>query len=632
MSSPEAAMPSPDAALGVDAAFESGDPREASPGRPDADVAVDKLPPALSSMWRLCKLGYHYEPALMGVAFVMALFAALPDALLAVWFSLLGKGLLEHNASLLRFAIIALAVSAVSMWLLQTLSTRLQRRFRDKVTIALESHVARLQASISTIAHQERPEYLDRLSVLREQIFTLDHMYMSVFSTAGWILRLVITVALLMTVNPVLILLVLFAIPTVAATSWRPVVERTAQERGAQSDRLARHLFALTTTAAPGKELRVLGIGDRLADRRRAAWEQWYGPVAAARTRSSAWYAVGWAIFGVGYVGAIALVATRHGASPAAAILVLTAGARLSSYVGATVGEIGFLRGVWMNGSQRLAWLEDYAAVVARDADVPAPSQITDGIRFDHVSFSYPGSSGRALNDVSLFLPAGAVVAIVGENGAGKTTLVKLLAKLYHPDSGRILIDESDLAHIETTQWRSRLAGAFQDFFRFELLAGQTIGLGDLPRVDSEPAVVAALDRAGARDVVESLPAGLRTQLGPTWHEGVDVSFGQWQKLALARGFMRDEPLIVALDEPTAALDAETEHQLFERYASRAQERKTNGSITILVSHRFSTVRMADLIVVLAGAHAVEVGSHDELMALGGRYAELYQIQARAYR
>src|SRR5215470_6958916 len=166
------------------------------------ETVPDRLPPALSSMWRLCRLGFRFEPALMGVSFVLALVSALPDALLAVWFKLLGEGLLEHQPGLLRFAVIALAVSVVATWLLQTVSTRLQRRFRDKVTIALESHVARLQASITTIAHQERPEYLDRLSVLREQIFTLDHMYMSVFATAGWILRLAITVALLATVNP----------------------------------------------------------------------------------------------------------------------------------------------------------------------------------------------------------------------------------------------------------------------------------------------------------------------------------------------------------------------------------------------------------------------------------------------
>jgi ATP-binding cassette subfamily B protein len=492
--------------------------------------------------------------------------------------------------------------------------------------------VARLQASISTIAHQERPEYLDRLSVLREQIFTLDHMYMSVFATAGWILRLAVTVALLATVNPVLVTLVLFAIPTVAATSWRPVVERAAQERGGQADRLARHLFALSTSASPGKELRVLGIGRALAERRRASWERWYGPVAAARTRSAGWYTAGWAVFALAYVGAIALVAAAPHASPAAAILVLTAGARLSSYVGATVSEIGFLRGVWMDGSRRLAWLEDYASAAAQDADLPAPASIGEGIRFEHVTFCYPGSHRPALDDVDIFLPAGAVVAVVGENGAGKTTLVKLLAKLYSPTSGRILIDAVDLARIDSPQWRERLAGAFQDFFRFEFQAGQTIGLGDLPRLDVEPALMTAADRAGAQDVVETLPAGLRTQLGPTWHDGVDVSYGQWQKLALARGFMRDDPLVTALDEPTAALDAETEHQLFARYASRARQARRGGNMTILVSHRFSTVRMADLIVVLDGARVAEVGSHDELMARGERYAELYRIQAKAYQ
>jgi ATP-binding cassette subfamily B protein len=592
----------------------------------------EDLPPALPSMWRLVRLGYRFEPALMAVAFVLALAAALPDALLAVWFTLLGKGLIDHKPGLLVFAAAALGVSAVATWLLQTVSTRVQRRFRDRVTIALEAHVARLQASISTIAHQERPEYLDRLSVLREQVFTLDHMYMSVFSTAGWLLRLGITVALLATVNPVLVTLVLFAIPTVAATSWRPVVERAAQERGAQADRLARHLFTLAANAGPGKELRVLGIGQALADRRRAAWEQWYGPLAAARSRSSTWYALGWAVFALAYVGAIVLVATGAHASTTAAILVLTAGARLSAYVGATVSEIGFLRGIWMDGARRLAWLEDYAGAVAQAADLPAPSRINAGIRFERVTFRYPGTDAPALRDVDLFLPAGAVIAVVGENGAGKSTLVKLLAKLYAPSAGAILVDGTDLTRIDPVGWRLRMSGAFQDFFRFELLAGQAVGIGDLPRLNDEPALVAALDRAGAGGVVDSLPSGLRTQLGPTWHDGVDVSFGQWQKLALARGFMRDEPLLVVLDEPTAALDAETEHQLFERYAAMAKAGRPEGTVTILVSHRFSTVRMADLIVVLDGARVAEVGSHDDLMARGGKYSELYRVQARAYQ
>ncbi len=309
-------------------------------------------------------------------------------------------------------------------------------------------------------------------------------------------------------------------------------------------------------------------------------------------------------------------------------LLVLAAGARLSSYIGATVGEIGFLRGIWMDGSQRLAWLEDYAASLVAHADLPVPLQLRQGIRFDHVSFAYPGTERLVLEDVTLKLPAGAVVAIVGENGAGKTTLVKLLAKLYEPTSGVILVDGQPLARMRAGEWREHLAGAFQDFFRFELPACQSIGVGDVPRLDDKPAVVRAVERAGAEDVVARWPAGLDTQLGPTWPGGVDVSFGQWQKLALARGFMRDQPLLLVLDEPTAALDAETEHALFERYAAATR----GPGITVLVSHRFSTVRMADLIIVLDGAHAVEAGTHEDLLAKGGQYAELYGIQAAAYR
>jgi ATP-binding cassette, subfamily B, bacterial len=613
-----------------------------SPEPARAIEAIDPLPPALSSMWRLCKLGYRHEPRLMAAAFGLSQLAALPDALLALWLMLLGKGVLENRPRLVLGAAIGLGVSTAATWFLVTISTRVQRRFRDKVTIALESHVARLQASVATIAHQERPEYLDRLSMLRNQVFVLDHMYLSLFSTLGWILRLVVTMVLLASIHPALILLIVAAVPTVVTSAWRPAVERSAQERVAQASRLARHLFTIATAAASGKEVRVTGIGERLARERRQSWERWYGPVAAARWGSALWHALAWAVFGFGYVGAVVFVSSGLGAPAGDVLLVLAAGARLSAYIGATVGEIGFLRGFWMDGSRRLAWLEDYAASVAAAGDRPVPAALQRGIRFDRVSFAYPGTSRVVLDDVSVTLPAGSVVAIVGENGAGKTTLVKLLAKMYEPSSGSILLDDTPLARVPAGEWRARLAGAFQDFFRFEFRAGHTVGLGDVPRLDDEPAVLAAVDRAGAGDVVARLTSGLDTQLGPTWPSGVDLSFGQWQKLALARGFMRDEPLLLILDEPTAALDAETEHALFERYAAAARAGapqlssetsvRANGRITILVSHRFSTVRMADLIVVLDGAKLVEVGTHDELLARKGQYAELYGIQAAAYR
>jgi ATP-binding cassette subfamily B protein len=596
-------------------------------------TVLDDLPPALSSMWRLCRLGYRHEPSLMASAFALSQLAALPDALLALWLMLLGKGLLSRDPALVYWAGAGLAVSAAATWFLTTVSTRVQRKFRDRVTIVLEAHVARLQASVATIAHHERPEYLDRLAMLRNQVFVLDHMYMSLFTTSAWVLRLVITIGLLASVHPALVLVAVFAVPTAIVSAWRPAVERAAQERAAAFNRLARHLFTLATTASAGKEVRVTGIERRVVAERREIWQRGFKPIAAARWRSAAWFAGAWFLFAAAYVGAVVFVAWGLAAPPHTVLLVLAAGGRLSQYVSATVGEIGFLRGFWVYGSRRLAWLEDYAASQAEQANLSAPSALRQGIRLDAVSFAYPGTSRHVLTDVSLFLPAGAVVAIVGENGAGKTTLIKLLTKMYEPTSGAIYVDETPLARVGAAEWRERVAGAFQDFFRFEFVARQTVGIGDVPRLDDEPAVAAAVQRGGASDVVASLASGLATQLGPTWPGGVDVSFGQWQKLALARGFMRVGPLLLVLDEPTAALDAETEHALFERFATAAQDDiATRGRVTILVSHRFSTVRMADVIVVLDGARVVETGTHEELMRSGGPYAELYRLQAAAYQ
>jgi ATP-binding cassette subfamily B protein len=593
---------------------------------------IDELPPGLPAMWRALKRAHESEPRLLAVSFTLSLLAALPDALLALWMMLLANGVVKHDRNLALAAGVGLGVSVAATWFLKVISDRTQRRFRDRVAVALESHVARLQASVATIAHHERPDYLDRLSMLRDQVFVLDHMYASLFATSGWILRLGVTIALLMSIHPLLALLAVFALPTVLTSTWRPGVERAAEERGASANRLARHLFNLGTTAPPGKEVRVTRIGDRLVSERRAAWERWYKPVAAARWSSALWHSLAWAIFGAAYVAAVVFVASRPGATAGQVLLVLAAGARLSAYIGATVGEIGFLRGFWLDGSRRMAWLEDYAASMTEHADAPAPRRLVEGIRFEHVAFTYPGTSRLVLDDVNLELKPGLVVAIVGENGAGKSTLVKLLCRMYQPDQGRILVDGVDLARIPADEWRARLAGAFQDFFRFEFRVQHTVGLGDVPRLENQPAVLAAVHRAGADDVVDRLADRLDTQLGPTWPGGVEVSFGQWQKLALARGFMRDHPLLLVLDEPTAALDAETEHTLFERYAFAARDSAPDGRITILVSHRFSTVRMADLIVVLDGARVVQVGSHEALMAKGGQYAELYGIQAAAYR
>jgi ATP-binding cassette subfamily B protein len=392
--------------------------------------SLDALPPSLPSMWRALKRAYAAEPRLLGLSFGLALLAALPDALLALWLKLLADGLARRESGLITAAAIGLAVSTVATWFLKVTSDRASRRFRDRVAVALESHVARLQASVATIAHHERPEYLDRLAMLRDQVFVLDHMYMSLFSTCGWILRLGVTLALLGSIHPVLALLAVFALPTVLTSTWRPGVERAVEEQGASANRLARHLFTTATTAPPGKEVRVTRIGRRLVRQRREAWERWYRPVAAARWGTALWHSLAWAIFGGAYAGAVVFVSSRASVTPGQILLVLAAGARLSAYVGATVGEIGFLRGFWLEGSRRLAWLEDYAASLVEHDDLPAPDRVVKGICFDHVSFAYPGTDRRVLEDVSLEFKPGSVVAIVGENGAGKSTLVKLLCRL----------------------------------------------------------------------------------------------------------------------------------------------------------------------------------------------------------
>jgi len=285
----------------------------------------------------------------------------------------------------------------------------------------------------------------------------------------------------------------------------------------------------------------------------------------------------------------------------------------------------------------RYRWLADYSvqahAALAPVDPAPVPERLVSGVTFDGVSFTYPGTDAPVLDDVHLHLPAGATVAIVGENGAGKTTLAKLLLRFYEPTEGAILVDGVDIRCFEVDAWRQRLSAGFQDFAQLQFLARESVGVGSLPSVDDTGAVTEALDRAAAGNLVAQLPAGLATQLGREFDGGVDLSTGQWQKVAVARAMMRAEPLLLLLDEPTASLDAATEHALFERFATQARRAADrSGAITFLVSHRFSTVRMADLILVIEDGRVAERGTHDDLMAADGRYAELYRLQARSYR
>ena len=596
-----------------------------------SDRPSDSLPGLVPALLRSLRLAFAAEPWLFVASFALAATAWIPTAVMALWLKLLADGAVGHNTTKIAVAAAGLATSVALSWFLTTLYGRVGQVFRARTTIAISAHVSELQAKVVGIELHERPEYLDRLQLLKDHVFLLDHMYGAFMGVVGLGLMLMVTVGLLASIHPALVLLALFAVPAAASGSWRAGAERQAQDRAAPHQRLSRHLYELGTLAGWGKELRVTGSGDILISRRRRAWEGWFSEVRAARWTSAWLYAAAWALFGLAYIVAVAVVTLVLHASAGSLLLVLAAGGSLARYLGATLGTAQFLR--WtLDAASRLAWLEDFAAEHGDAADTALPDRIARGVRFERVSFRYPGTERLVLEDVDIDLPAGSVVAIVGENGAGKTTLVKLLCRFYEPTSGRITVDGTPLGSISAAAWRERIAGAFQDFMRFEFRARRTVGVGDLPREEYQGAVETAVVRGGATDVVERLPAGLDSQLGPTWEAGVDLSYGQWQKLALARGFMRDDPLLLVLDEPTAALDAETEHALFERFAARSRAESAAGRITVLVSHRFSTVRMADLILVLEGARLIESGSHDELMARGGLYAELYTIQARAYR
>jgi len=506
----------------------------------------------------------------------------------------------------------------------------------EKTGAAVNRRLIALMAGIPGLAHHERPEYLNELDLLREERGRLAWMTNATAGIIRVVVGLAVSLVLLARLDPLLLLLPLLGIGSFLAGRRARDLQQRAAEETTEAERLRRHLFELATSADAGKELRVFGLVPELLRRHHAVAEAVARPRDRAEWQSAGLEACGAVLFGLGYAGAIGLAllhALEGRLTPGDVVLTVGLAAGLNGVVQVAVGYgTSFLH--VLRVARRFLWLEDYAAVARRDPARPAPvpARLERGIELEDLSFRYPDSDAPVLDGVSLRLPAGIVVALVGENGAGKTTLVKLLGRFYEPDSGRILVGGVDLARIPVEAWRARVSAAFQDFTRFELLARETVGIGRLARIDDPPAVEASLARAGAGDVVPKLPRGLETQLGRAWDGGVDLSGGQWQKLALGRAMMRDDPLLVVFDEPTAALDAQTEHTLFERFAAAARAGAGAGTVTVLVSHRFSTVQMADVIVVLDQGRIVEEGSHEELLRRDGLYAELYRLQSRAYR
>ena len=529
----------------------------------------------------------------------------------------------------------AIAMLAAVISLSSLLGALVQVRLAEATAFLLDQRLMATTAGIAGLEHHERPDYLNEMTLLRDQRERLAYGIGPIAQTLAAVVQAVGTLGLLASLHPALALLPLAGIPSFFAEKKAEDLRREADLAAAERRRRTDNFFELGTTAGPAKEIRIFGLGDEFFERRAAITEANRVLIVRAFAKAAALSGAGSLVFALGFVASLALVVSRALAGDLAAgdvVLAFALGGQVNAQVATTVGGFQWFVQT-LDTARRYLWLMDYADTARSRGERGAPAKLHDGITFEGVSFTYPGTDAPVLVDVDLRIPAGSVVAVVGDNGAGKSTLVKLLARFYEPTSGRILVDGVPLSDIPPEVWRTAVSAGFQDHARLELVAREAVGVGHLPDVEDAEAVGRALDRSGGEDLASSWSDGLETQLGVTFEGGIELSGGQWQKVALGRGMMRERPLLLLLDEPTSALDAETEHALFERYAD-ATRRTTgaNGGVTVLVSHRFSTVRMADLIVVVDGGRVVEVGSHAALVAAGGLYAELYELQARSYR
>jgi ATP-binding cassette subfamily B protein len=582
--------------------------------------------------------GWRASRRLLLLSAALLLIVAIASIVYPVGLAIVINSARHHHSGQLIFGVALVAVFYTVTWAGSMFSGVEISRFAQTTTGYLTARVAETLHAVSGIDHLERPEYRTELDILQENLGLLGGGARQLLVVAQVLLRTLVIIVILALIYAPLALLPLVAIAPVVGERLSVDLRQRVEERVAPKRRLADELFELASSSGPAKELRVFGAVAPLRALHAELAAEITGEVNRATVRGTLYGVTGWLVFGAAFVAGIALVAIRaaHGqASVGQVVLAVTLVQRVQYQVGQAAASVGQLL-TTARHARRLLWLEDYAAAERRElaarAQAGVPDTLRDGIVLERVGFAYPPGEPSVLADLDLTLPAGSAVALVGENGAGKTTLVKLLTGMYQPTAGRILLDGTPLTAIDPAAWRTRTAATFQDFVEFELLAREVVGIGDLDHMEDLEAIGAALQRADAEAVIEQLRSGLGTPVGNSFEEGQQLSGGQWQRLALARGMMRPTPLLLVLDEPTASLDAITEARLFDRYlAARAKARQT-GAITVLVSHRFSTVRMADLIVVLEQGRITEHGTHQQLMAAGGLYAQLYEMQARAYR
>lgn len=583
---------------------------------------------SLDVVWR----SSHGLTIALGLLTLVA--SAVPPAI-----ALAGKGIVDSVVAGSRDQTIRWVAVELGLVVLQATLTRGLMLTRSILgsRLGTDVNVSILERSIGLeLRHFEDPEFYDKLTRARREASSRPvSLVTESFSLVQNLLTLVGYGALLLRYSPwaVLVLLVATIPATIAEMRYSKTAFRLRNWRSPESRRLM-YLEYVLANDEHAKEVKLFGLGPLFLGRYKELAERFHREDSRLATRRSI----------VTHLLSLVATFTFYGAYASMALLAalgsLTLG-NMTMYVLAfrngqqafqsILGGIGSIYEHNLYMSNLFSYLDDTAPPVlpasSPPSSTPARAPTSEsGIRLDGVSFRYPGKEDWVLRDIDLFVPRGQSIAIVGANGAGKTTLVKLVTRLYHPTEGRVLLDGKDLHDWDERELRSRFGVVFQDFNQYQLKLRENVGVGSVDHLDDEPRIARAVARGGAEAVVSALASGIETPLGRWFQDGAELSGGQWQKLALARAFMREQADILVLDEPTASLDAEAEAAVFSRFRELAE-----GRTTIIISHRFPTVRMADRILVLENGKITEDGTHAALLADDKTYARLYRLQAEGY-
>ncbi|CAH0999478.1 Vitamin B12 import ATP-binding protein BtuD [Neolewinella maritima] len=605
----------------------SGAPKEEATTWRDQLSALRNLPPFF-------RLIYRTSPSLTITNVVLrVLQAALPTAILYV-----GKLIIDEVVAIIggqgdttflwQMIALELGLALASDLLSRAISLvdgLLGDLYNNRTSVDLMRHAASLD-----LYHFEDSEFYDKMERARRQTSSRANLISQLLAQFQSTVTLVVLGVSVAAFEPWLIVLLIVAvIPSFVQENYFNQQMYSLTRSWTPERRELDYLRYIGASDITAKEVKIFGLANFITDRFDKLSMDYYWANRTLSIKRASWGAFFSAISSLTYYGAYVLIIfqTINGVISIGSLTFLAGAFRrmqsglqtiLSRF--STIGE----------NALYLQDLFDFFAIEPLIADkgnsLPFPNPIRTGWEFENVSFAYPNSETPAIKNLSFKLPVGQKVALVGENGAGKTTLVKLLARLYEPSAGRILLDGRDLREYELSSLRDNVGVIFQDFFRYQLTARENIAVGRIEEIGNQPRIEDSSDKSLASEVVSTLADGYDQLLGRRFAGAVDLSGGQWQKIALARAYMRDAQLLI-LDEPTSALDARAEYEVFQRFTALIE-----GKTAVLISHRFSTVRMADHILFLEYGGLVEEGSHEELTALGGRYAELFDLQAAGYK